>query len=202
MKNIRAKFLTIAALAALAAPAGAHDHGSKAKTTATATAMTAATYAPITAAEVEAAQQAWGNALVAISTEHERNGHAAAKRLAEQVLDTAYGYDMGPVLFKPTLTTSPQTFRTTRDGALAYFVGGDRNFPNDKGFALNNWRSVKVNNAGILLKGNSATSMGNVMITDAKGNTTTVDKTWGYVRGPDGKLRIVLHHSSLPYKAS
>jgi hypothetical protein len=28
-----------------------------------------------------------------------------------------------------------------------------------------------------------------------------VDKTWGYVRGPDGKLRIVLHHSSLPYSA-
>jgi hypothetical protein len=34
---------------------------------------------------------------------------------------------------------------------------------------------------------------------DAKGNMTTVDKTWGYVRGADGKLRIVLHHSSLPY---
>ena len=33
----------------------------------------------------------------------------------------------------------------------------------------------------------------------AKGNLTKVDKTWGYVRGGDGKLRIVLHHSSLPY---
>ena len=43
----------------------------------------------------------------------------AAKRLAETVLDTAYGYNMGPVLFKPTLTVAPQTFRTQRDGALA-----------------------------------------------------------------------------------
>ena len=30
---------------------------------------------------------------------------------------------------------------------------------------------------------------------------TKVDKTWGYVRGPEGNLRIVLHHSSLPYSA-
>ena len=40
-----------------------------------------------------------------------------------------YGYQFGPVLFKPTLTAAPQTFRTTRDGALAYFVGGDPNYP-------------------------------------------------------------------------
>lgn len=201
MTTIRSKMLALAAvlpLAALASPAMANKESANS----TATPMTAPTYAPITAAEVEAAQQAWGNALVAISMEHERNGHAAAKRLAGQVLDSAYGYNMGPVLFKPTLAAAPQTFRTTRDGALAYFVGGDRNFPGDTGFALKNWRSFKVNNAGILLKGNSATSMGNVMVTDAKGNTTTVDKTWGYVRGPDGKLRIVLHHSSLPYQAN
>lgn len=157
--------------------------------------------APITEAEVKAAQQAWGNALVAIATEYDRNGHAAAKRLAEQVLDSAYGYSMGPVLFKPTLAAAPQTFRTSRNGALAYFVGGDSNFSGDTGFALKGWRSFEIQNAGILLKGNSATSMGNVTVIDAKGNRTTVDKTWGYVRGPDGKLRIVLHHSSLPYAA-
>ena len=37
-------------------------------------------------------------------------------------------------------------------------------------------------------------------MTDAKGNVTTVDKTWGYVRDGEGRLRIVLHHSSLPHK--
>lgn len=199
--TIRSKMLTVAAvlpLAALASPAAAHNHSAKS----TASTATAAAAAPITRAEVEAAQQAWGNALVAISTEYERNGHAAAKRLAEQVIDSAYGYNIGPVLFKPTLTTAPQTFRTDRAGALAYFVGGDKAFPNDKGFALNGWRAFQIENAGILTNGNTAKSMGNVTLTDAKGNKTTVDKTWGYVRGPDGKLRIVLHHSSLPYKAS
>ncbi|MEY4720582.1 MAG: hypothetical protein RIQ46_307 [Pseudomonadota bacterium] len=178
-------------LASFATPALAHDHGQ----------ATVATYAPITQAEVEAAQQAWGQALVAISTEHDTKGFAAAKRLAETVLDTAYGYNMGPVLFKPTLTLAPQTFRTSRDGALAYFVGGDRNFPNDSGFALKGWRGYKIDNAGVVITGNSAISMGNVTLTDAKGNVTKVDKTWGYVRDGQGKLRIVLHHSSLPYTA-
>lgn len=156
--------------------------------------------APITAAEVEAAQRAWGEALVAISTEHEKNGQAAAKRLAETVLDTAYGYNLGPVAFKPTLTVAPQTFRTTRDGALAYFVGGDSKYP-DSGFALKGWRAYEVDNAAVVLNGTTAISTGNVTLTDSKGAKTTVDKTWGWVRDPQGKLRIVLHHSSLPYAA-
>jgi hypothetical protein len=41
--------------------------------------------------------------------------------------------------------------------------------------------------------------MGNVSFTDASGATTTVDKTWSFVKEPDGSIRIVLHHSSLPY---
>jgi len=154
----------------------------------------------ITEADVLAAQQAWGKALVQISNDYEQGGFAKAKATAEAVLDAAYGYNMGAVLFKPTLTVAPQTFRTTKEGALAYFVGGNPNFPNDKGFALKGWRSVSISNAGIHLHGNTATSMGNVSITDKAGKTTTVDKTWGYVRDDRGNLRIVLHHSSLPYQ--
>ena len=158
-----------------------------------------AVYAPITVSEVEAAQQAWGAALIAIATEYDRNGQAAAKRLAESVIDRAYAYNMGPVLFKPTLTVVPKTFRTDREGALAYFVGGNPAYP-DTGFALKGWRGYKTTNAGIVTTGNSAISMGNVTFTNAKGETTVVDKTWGFVRDGEGKLRIVLHHSSLPYQ--
>lgn len=153
----------------------------------------------VTEAEVLAAQQAWGNALVQISTDFEKGGFEKAKQTANAVLDAAYGYNIGPVLFKPTLTVAPQTFRTTKEGALAYFVGGDKNYPSDKGFALNGWRKVDVKNVGIHLHGNTATSMGNVSITDKNGKVTTVDKTWGYVKDDKGNLRIVLHHSSLPY---
>ena len=183
-----------ASVALLAVPASAQT----AAATPTAAATTAI-YAPITVAEVEAAQTAWCGALVAIATEADTKGLAAAKVLAGQVIDSAYAYNMGPVLFKPTLTVAPQTFRTTRAGALSYFVGGDSAYPADGGFALKHWRRCQSENVGIVITGNSAVSMGNVTMWDDKGNITRVDKTWGYVRGADGQLRIYLHHSSLPY---
>lgn len=157
--------------------------------------------ANITEAEVLAAQAGWCDALVAINKEGETKGHAAAKVLAGEVLDAAYGYNLGPVLFKPTLTEAPQTFRITREGALAYFVGGDPAFPKDTGFALKGWTACKAENAAIHINGDVATTMGNVMITGKDGNVTTVDKTWTFKKTDDGRLRIVLHHSSLPYSA-
>lgn len=153
----------------------------------------------ITETEVLAAQQAWCKALVDISSTHAKSGQAAAKALAEKVIDGAYGYQMGAVLFKPTLTVAPQTFRTTRAGALAYFVGGDPAFPKDTGFALKGWTKCDVENAAIFIAGDSATTMGNVRITGKDGQVTTVDKTWKFVKDDAGKLRIVVHHSSLPY---
>lgn len=153
----------------------------------------------ISEAEVLAAQKGWGDALVQISTTYEKDGHAAAKDLAGKIIDSAYGYQFGPVLFKPTLTVAPQTFRTTREGALAYFVGSDPAFPKDTGFALKGWRNVEIKNAAIFLAGNVATTMGNVSFTDKNGKVTTVDKTWKFLKDDNGKLRIVVHHSSLPY---
>lgn len=156
----------------------------------------------ITEAEVLAAQKGWCQALVDISAAHSKSGQPAAKALAEKVIDAAYGYQMGAVLFKPTLTVSPQTFRTTRAGALAYFVGGDSNFPKDTGFALKGWTACEAKNAAVFIAGDSASTMGNVMITGKDGQITTVDKTWKFVKDDAGKLRIVLHHSSLPYSGN
>ena len=115
------------------------------------------------------------------------------------MLDKAYAYQYGPVAFKPTITTAPQTFRATKAGALAYFVGADPNFPRDTGFAIRHWKSCTARDQVIQLYGMFATTMGNVDLTNDKGAVTTVDKTWAFVREPDGSIRIVLHHSSLPY---
>ncbi|WP_397535529.1 hypothetical protein [Roseateles sp.] len=156
----------------------------------------------ITLAEVSAAQKAWGDALVKISDDFQSGGLAKAKSTANAVLDAAYGYNLGPVLFKPTLTVAPQTFRTTKEGALAYFVGGDSNFPKDSGFALKGWKKVDIVNAAVHINGDVASTMGKVMITDAKGKVTTVDKTWTFKKDDSGTVRIVLHHSSLPYTAN
>lgn len=155
----------------------------------------------ITQAEVEAAQAAWGDALVQISTDYAEGGIDKARATAEAVIAAAYGYDMGPVLFKPTLTQAPQTFRTTAEGALAYFVGHDPAFPNDTGFALKGWTGVEIENAALFISGDTAKTMGHVHITNADGDLTTVDKSWGYQRDGEGNLRIVLHHSSLPFNA-
>lgn len=150
--------------------------------------------------EVVQAQLDWCSALVNISSTYEQSGQAAAKTLAAQVIDAAYGYQMGAVLFKPTLTVAPHTFRTTRAGALSYFVGGDADFPQDSGFALKGWSNCEIDNAAVFIAGDSATTMGKVHLSGKDGAVTSVDKTWVFVKDDAGQLRIVAHHSSLEYR--
>jgi hypothetical protein len=37
-------------------------------------------------------------------------------------------------------------------------------------------------------------------MTDKNGGVTIVDKSWGYKKDANGVMRIILHHSSLPYR--
>jgi hypothetical protein len=156
----------------------------------------------ITYDEVNAAQQAWCDALVKIGQLKEEGGDYRA--FAEQVLSDAYNYDNGKVFFKPTLAFGDQTFRNDKKGALAYFIGGDPAYPNDKGFALTPWVKARFDNAGatnegIQIYGSVAITMGNVWVTGKDGKEVMVDKTWVFKKGKDGKLRIIVHKSSLPY---
>lgn len=155
----------------------------------------------ITEADVNAAQQAWCDGLVKIGKVHAEGGDY--KALASQAIDDMYDYAEGKVFFKPTLAHGKNTFRPTKAGALAYFVGGDANFPDDSGFALKNWVKVTYdNNAaenGIQIHGDVAITMGNVYLTDAKGNEVMVDKTFVFRKCSDGKLRLIVHKSALPF---
>lgn len=180
--NLRSTLITTLAIASFSAFAHAQERTALTKT------------------DIVAAQEAWGAALVQIARINAERGPEAARETAAAIIEAAYGYQLGPVLFKPTLTLAPQTFRTTAEGALAYFVGQDTNFPDDSGFALNSWTSVAIENAAIFIDGDTAMTMGNVLITNAEGNVTVVDKTWGFHRDADGVIRIVLHHSSLPHQ--
>lgn len=159
----------------------------------------------ITYKEVNEAQQAWCDALVKIGQLKEQGGDYRA--YAEQVLSEAYNYDYGKVFFKPTLAFGDQTFRNDKKGALAYFVGGDPDYPNDKGFALTPWVKARYDNAGeknegIQIYGSVAITMGNVWVTGKDGKEVMVDKTWVFKKGKDGKLRIIVHKSALPYSPS
>ena len=156
----------------------------------------------ITYDEVNAAQQAWCDALVKIGKLKEDGGDY--KVFAEQVLSDAYNYDNGKVFFKPTLAYGEQTFRNEKKGALAYFIGGDPAYPNDKGFALTPWVKARYDNAGdknegIQIYGPVAITMGNVWVTGKDGKEVMVDKTWVFKKGKDGKLKIIVHKSSLPF---
>jgi hypothetical protein len=144
------------------------------------------------------AQKGWCNALVQINQTKEKGGDY--KKVASDIIDAAYGYQWGAVLFKPTLTTGEQTFRMDREGAHAYFVGGNAKYKDDSGFALKGWQRCESKPRGIVLSGDTAISMGNVRMWDKNGSETVVDKTWGYRLDEKGNLRIILHHSSLPYK--
>ncbi|MEL6235397.1 MAG: phosphoribosyl-AMP cyclohydrolase [Pseudomonadota bacterium] len=154
----------------------------------------------ITDADLVQARKTWGDALVAISMAYETDGIDGARATAEAALDAAYGYTLGPVLFKPTLASGDQTFRPGRQGALAYFVGHDAEYPGDGGFGIRGWREVTSQTAAQFIEGDVAMWMGWVIMTDKDGQVTKVDKSFGYKKGADGVLRIVLHHSSLPYQ--
>ena len=156
--------------------------------------------AEITEQELVEARQIWGSALVLISKEFEAEGIDAARGATNGMLDAAYGFELGQVLFKPTLACGQQTFRTTRDGALAYLVGHSEEYPGDSGFGIKGWRSVVSETAASFIQGDVAMWMGWVTCTDKTGCITKVEKSWGYKKDAAGTLRIVLHHSSLPYQ--
>ena len=155
---------------------------------------------PISENELHQARVAWGDALIAIAKAYEADGIDGARGVAEGVLDAAYGYNLGPVLFKPTLASGEKTFRSTRKGALSYFVGHDEDFPLDGGFGIKGWREVTSETSATFIEGDVAMWMGWVTMTDKNGNVTKVDKSWGYKKDAEGTLRIVQHHSSLPYQ--
>jgi len=95
----------------------------------------------ITQAEVIAAQKGWCQGLLKISAAYASGGFSKAKATAEAVIDQGYAYQFGPVAFKPTLASGSQTFRATRAGALAYFVGGD---PGDFQERCRRWAPIQA----------------------------------------------------------
>lgn len=156
----------------------------------------------ITVDEVNAAQQAWCDALVKIGQVYKEGGDY--KGVASKLIDDLYDFKEGKVFFKPTLAHGKQTFRKTKEGTLAYFVGGDPAYPNDKGFALKPWVKVRYDNAGegndgIQIHGDIALTMGNVYLTGKSGKEIMVDKTFAFRKCSDGKLRLIVHKSALPF---
>lgn len=151
----------------------------------------------ITEQEVMDIQQSWSNGIIHIGKVYLENGDYQAA--AKDHINNFYNYQEGIVLFKPTLTSVKQ-FRTDFEGAFSYFVGGDETYPEDKGFAIKPWSSIRWENIGTQIYGNIALAMGNYYFTPAKGgNDVKVEYSFVYKKNENGELKIVLHDSHLPY---
>ena len=182
--------------AALVAPALAFAAPAFAQMNAASSAATN-TIAPITEAEVTAAQQAWGEGIVTIGAAYTAGEDYV--QAATDHINEFYAYGAAPVLFKPTLAAEDQ-FRGDFDEALSYFVGGS--IAEDGGFAIAPYTNVRWENEATFIDSDSAMAMGNYFFTNTNGENVKVEYSFGYVRGDDGKLKIVLHHSSIPFSAS
>ena len=153
----------------------------------------------VSLAEVKDAQRAWGEGIVAIATAHTNGGDYVG--LGTNHVSTLYAYQMGPVLFKPTLAATDQ-FRPTIQTALSYFVASNNACPEDQGFAIKGWINVRFENSDVIIDGNTALAMGNYFFTAPDGAEVKVEYTFGYIQDDDGKLRIQLHHSSMPAESN
>ena len=149
----------------------------------------------VTIQDVERAQKAWGDGIVAISTAHTSGMEYV--EIARNLIESLYGYEIGPVLFKPTLAVQEQ-FRPTFEGALSYFVASNGECIEDKGFAIKNWKKVRFVNDKVILNEKTAIAMGNYFFSSPENDELKVEFTFGYILDSTGSLRINLHHSSMP----
>ena len=165
----------------------------------------ASALAPVSAHEVQAAQESWANAIKTISKTYLEKGDYVSA--AGEAAGELYGYGHTNVLFKPT-KAAEYPFRPTGAEAMSYFVGCDAvqdGYKEDGGFAINGgkgWKDVVFTNHQIECHGEVAIAMGSYVFSCATtGEETKVEYTFGYKRNEDGNVRICLHHSSVPYSA-
>merc|ERR1719238_1055197 len=154
-------------------------------------------------ADVIECQAAWADAIKSISATYKSGGDFVQR--AADAAGELYGYGHSNVLFKPTKAVE-ERFRPSGESAMSYFVGAknvEAGIEEDGGFAINGgrgWSDVVFTNHQIDVNGNTAIAMGTYDFTDATdGSKTTVEYTFGYKKNKDGKVRIFLHHSSVPY---
>ena len=146
--------------------------------------------------EIEEAQEKWGKGIIKIG--ELKDSLKECRMFTIDFINKMYDYENGIVQFKPTKASDFQ-FRGDVKAALSYFIGSDSDFIEDKGFALNPWVKVDFENNSINIINDIAIAMGNYFFTDNDGGKTKVEYSFVYKKNDIGDLKIILHHSSLPY---
>ena len=143
-------------------------------------------------------QSKWANGIVEIGKT--KNNFEESSSVTTKFINELYDFQNGNVQFKPTKASINQ-FRNDFESALSYFIGNNPNFSEDSGFALKPWVNVEFKNESINIYGDIGIAMGNYFFTDENGDKIKVEYSFVYKRVGDS-LKIVLHHSSLPYSSN
>ena len=144
-------------------------------------------------------QKEWANSIISI-------GKAFLNKqdyldITDKFLDRLYFFNKGKVLFKPTKASHKQ-FRRSKNEFISYFIGHDKVSDEDKGFALEPWKSIYFENFDTIFFENILISMGNYFFTNYQDEQIKVEYSFGYMLDNKSILKIVFHHSSVPYKVS
>ena len=116
------------------------------------------------------------------------------KERARHFVDNHYLFNEELVLFKPTLTNDV-VFRNTTDDALSYFIGGK--YPEDKGFALKDFKDIEVDEINTIIEKELIAVMG-VFILKLKNTNDPIRIAFTFIlKSTNSGLKIKIHHSSL-----
>ena len=143
------------------------------------------------------AQEEWASYVVDIGTQHSKGNDIS--NLMGNFLNELYAFEISEVLFKPTKASINQ-FRKTKAEFISYFTAENKLYKEDKGFALEPWKKIVFDTFNIIKVNNEILSMGNYYFENYESKTTKVEFTFGYIVDDVDKLRINLHHSSLPFQ--
>ena len=131
----------------------------------------------------------WKQGVLDIKNVYDNKGDYQER--ASKFLETHYLFETESVLFKPTLTRE-EIFRNSFDKALSYFIGGE--IDEDKGFAIQEWKSIDTDQMNILIEDGLIIAMG--VLSFKSDEVLKVAFTF-MLKECNSDLKIKVHHSSL-----
>ncbi len=147
--------------------------------------------------KIKYAQNNWANFILKISNAFNKRDDYIS--IANDLLDKLYSFNHDKIMFKPTMP-GIKTFRYSREDVLSYFIGGNNALPFDQGFAIKPWKKITFSNSSITQRDNIIFTMGLYTFQDLNNTILEVEYTFIYELDDDNQLKIILHHSSVPYK--
>ena len=141
-------------------------------------------------------QKKWGDGIIEIGRFHKEN--KCVNEISKTFIEELYFFQDCKVLFKPTKASKLQ-FRKSKDEFLSYFVGKNKVSDEDIGCALEPWKEITFKNFDYIFTNDLILSMGNYYFKNYKDEVFKVEYTFVYKYDSKKILKILLHHSSLPY---